>query len=92
MIVIFFVIYVFLDEVQKIFPIINPGLTEGKHFPAKKDDEQIISFVDVILGLSREKNIDLYVTGSNSKMLSSDIITEFRDKAVNIQLLMNYAI
>lgn len=78
--------YVFLDEVQKIFPIINPGLTEGKHIPAKKDDEQIISFVDVILGLSREKNIDLYVTGSNSKMLSSDIITEFRDKAVNIQL------
>lgn len=84
--------YVFLDEVQKIFPIINPALTEGKHIPAKKDDEQIISFVDVILGLSREKNIDLYVTGSNSKMLSSDIITEFRDKAVNIQLLMNYAI
>lgn len=75
-----------MDEVQKIFPIINPGLTEGKHIPAKKDDEQIISFVDVILGLSREKNIDLYVTGSNSKMLSSDIITEFRDKAVNIQL------
>ena len=61
-------------------------MTEGKHIPAKKDDEQIISFVDVILGLSREKNIDLYVTGSNSKMLSSDIITEFRDKAVNIQL------
>ena len=75
-----------MDEVQKIFPIINPALTEGKHIPAKKDDEQIISFVDVILGLSREKNIDLYVTGSNSKMLSSDIITEFRDKAVNIQL------
>ena len=75
-----------MDEVQKIFPIINSALTEGKHIPAKKDDEQIISFVDVILGLSREKNIDLYVTGSNSKMLSSDIITEFRDKAVNIQL------
>lgn len=75
-----------MDEVQKIFPIINPALTEGKHIPAKKDDEQIISFVDVILGLSREKNIDLYVTGSNSKMLSSDIITEFRDKAVSIQL------
>ena len=81
-----------MDEVQKIFPIINPALTEGKHKTEKKDDEQIISFVDVILGLSREKNIDLYVTGSNSKMLSSDIITEFRDKAVNIQLLMNYAI
>lgn len=79
--------YVFLDEIQKVFPIINPALTEGKHIPAKKNDEQIVTFVDVILGLAREKNIDLYVTGSNSKMLSSDIITEFRDKAVNIQLL-----
>ena len=78
--------YVFLDEVQKIFPIINPALTDGKHVLAKNDEEQVITFVDVILGLSREKNIDLYVTGSNSKMLSSDIITEFRDKAVNIQL------
>ena len=78
--------YVFLDEIQKIFPIVNPALTDGKHILAKNDDEQVITFVDVILGLSREKNIDLYVTGSNSKMLSSDIITEFRDKAVNIQL------
>ena len=78
--------YVFLDEVQKIFSIVNPVLTGGKHVLAKSTDEQVVSFVDVILGLSREKNIDLYVTGSNSKMLSSDIITEFRDKAVNIPL------
>lgn len=78
--------YVFLDEVQKIFSIVNPVLTDGKHVLAKSTDEQVVSFVDVILGVSREKNIDLYVTGSNSKMLSSDIITEFRDKAVNIPL------
>ena len=78
--------YVFLDEIQMVYSIVNPNLTDGKHVPAKKDDEEIISFVDVILGLSREKNIDLYVTGSNSKMLSSDIVTEFRDKAVNIHL------
>lgn len=45
-----------------------------------------ISFVEVILGLARENNIDLYVTGSNSKMLSSDIVTEFRDKATNISI------
>ena len=38
------------------------------------------------LGFSREKNIDLYITGLNSKMLSSDIVTEFRDKATNINL------
>ena len=78
--------YVFLDEIQKVYSIINPNITDGKHIPTSANDSDIISFVDVVLGLSREKNIDLYVTGSNSKMLSSDIITEFRDKATNIHL------
>ena len=78
--------YVFLDEIQKVYPIINPNLTEGKHVPAGPNDQETVTFVDVVLGLSREKNIDLYVTGSNSKMLSSDIVTEFRDKATNIHL------
>lgn len=78
--------YVFLDEIQQVYALINPNLTEGKHVPAGKTDLNTITFVDVVLGLSREKNIDLYVTGSNSKMLSSDIVTEFRDKATNIHL------
>ena len=78
--------YVFLDEIQEVYSIVNPNLTDGKHVLAKKNDEHVVSFVDVVLGLSREKNIDLYVTGSNSKMLSTDIVTEFRDKAVNIHL------
>jgi len=78
--------YVFLDEIQKVISIVNPVLTNGEHIIAKSDDEEVISFVDVILGLSRKPNIDLYVTGSNSKMLSKDIITEFRDKATNISV------
>ena len=77
---------VFIDEVQMVYTIINPNLTDGKHLLAKKSDTEVVTFVNVVLGLSREKNIDLYVSGSNSKMLSTDIITEFRDKAVNIQL------
>lgn len=78
--------YVFLDEIQKVYSIVNPALTNGKHIIAKKEDKEIVSFVDVVLGLSHEKNIDLYVTGSNSKKLSSDIVTEFRDNATNIKL------
>lgn len=77
---------VFLDEIQLVYSIINPNLTEGKHVLAGENDTEIVSFVDVVLGLSRERNIDLYVSGSNSKMLSSDIVTEFRDKAVTIQV------
>ncbi|MBQ3922828.1 MAG: ATP-binding protein [Spirochaetales bacterium] len=78
--------YVFLDEIQSVTTIINPVFTDGKHIIASKDDEAVISFVDVVLGLSREPNIDLYVTGSNSKMLSSDVVTQFRDKATEIHI------
>ncbi|RIA78522.1 hypothetical protein EI71_00083 [Anaeroplasma bactoclasticum] len=78
--------YVFLDEIQKVIPIVNPVLTNGEHIKAKDTDEDVISFVDVVLGLSHKPNIDLYVTGSNSKMLSTNIITEFRDKATNISI------
>ena len=79
--------YVILDEIQRVDTIVNPIYTGGEIVPAKQNEENTISFVDVILGLSKEKNIDLYVTGSNSKMLSSDIVTEFRDKATNIHLM-----
>jgi len=78
--------YVFIDELQLVTSIVNPVYTNGEYVIAKKEDKDIITFVEVILGLSREKYIDIYATGSNSKMLSSDIITEFRDKATNIVL------
>lgn len=78
--------YVFIDEIQKTYRIIDPTFTEGKIMLAKDNDENIITFVDIVLGLSREKNIDLYVTGSNSKMLSRDVATEFRDKATEINM------
>ena len=78
--------FVFIDEIQLVDPIINPIYTEGKYVLAKHSDKNAITFVDTVLGLSHKKYIDLYVTGSNSKMLSSDIVTEFRDKATNIQV------
>lgn len=78
--------YVFLDEIQRVYTIVNPDLTAGKIVLAKEEDREVVSFVDVVLGLSHESNIDLYVTGSNSKMLSSDIVTEFRDKATEIHM------
>lgn len=78
--------YVFIDEIQLVDTIINPLYTDGRYILAKEGDLNTVSFVEVVLGLSREKNIDLYVTGSNSKMLSSDIVTEFRDKATQINL------
>lgn len=69
--------YVFLDEIQKVDEVPNPYVDN----PNSK-----VGFVDVLLGLMRRKNVDVYVTGSNSKMLSSDVITEFRGRADEIKL------
>ena len=69
--------YVFLDEIQKVVTIQNPYV-EGA--------VDTVSFVDVVLGLQRIKNVDLYITGSNSKMLSTDILTEFRGRGDEIRI------
>lgn len=42
--------------------------------------------MDVVLGLMQMKNADVYVTGSNSRMLSSDILTQFRDRGDEIRV------
>lgn len=79
-------IYLFIDEIQHVYKIFNPNLTNGVHVKAKKDEEDAISFVNVILGLSKKENLDVYVSGSNSKMLSSDIATELRNKETEIKV------
>ena len=43
-------------------------------------------FEFVLNGLLYEKNIDVYVTGSNSRFLSSDIITEFRGRGDEVRI------
>lgn len=69
--------YVFLDEIQKVSEIQNPYVN---------DPEAKIGFVDVLLGIMKLKKVDLYVTGSNSHMLSSDILTEFKDRGDEIRV------
>ncbi len=51
------------------------------------DEVQMLEdFVDVLNGFLRIENLDVYVTGSNAKFLSSDIVTEFRGRGVQIHL------
>lgn len=69
--------YVFIDEIQKVVSMTNPYTN---------DNSEKIGFPDVLLGLMKLKNVDLYVTGSNSKMLSSDILTEFKDRGDEIHV------
>lgn len=51
------------------------------------DEVQMLEdFVDVLNGFLHIHNLDVYVTGSNAKFLSSDIVTEFRGRGVQIHL------
>ena len=51
------------------------------------DEIQLVNgFELVVSGLLHEPNIDIYITGSNSKFLSSDIITEFRGRGEQIHV------
>lgn len=43
-------------------------------------------FENVLNGLARKENLDIYVTGSNSKFLSSDILTEFRGRGDEVRV------
>lgn len=69
--------YIFIDEIQFVAEIQNPYVD---NLDAK------ISFIDVVLGFMQMKNADVYVTGSNSRMLSSDILTQFRDRGDEIRV------
>jgi len=69
--------YVFIDEIQFVTEIPNPYVD---------DSNEKLTFIDVVLGLMKLPNADIYVTGSNSKMLSSDILTQFRDRGDEIRV------
>ena len=69
--------YIFIDEIQFVSEIQNPYVD---------NEDAKITFIDVILGFMHMDNVDVYVTGSNSKMLSSDILTQFRDRGDEIRV------
>jgi predicted AAA+ superfamily ATPase len=67
--------YLFIDEVQLTLKIKD------------RDNDGIeISVYDMLNELKAYKNLDVYVTGSNSKGLSKDIATEFRGRATRIHI------
>ena len=68
--------YLFVDEIQMSDEVPNPYNAEGKK----------ITFYDALNDLKSLSNLDIYVTGSNSKMLSTDILTEFRGRSDEIRV------
>lgn len=68
--------YLFVDEIQMSDVVPNPYNPAGK----------AITFYDALNDLRSLPNLDIYVTGSNSKMLSKDILTEFRGRSDEIRV------
>lgn len=58
----------------------------GMYYVMIDEVQMLEDFVDVLNGFLHIDNLDVYVTGSNAKFLSSDIVTEFRGRGVQIHL------
>lgn len=67
--------YLFIDEVQLTTKVVD-----------KENGGIEVTIYDMLNELKAYKNLDVYVTGSNSKGLSSDIATEFRGRATQIHV------
>lgn len=65
--------YIFLDEIQ--FAITSEEMKSGD-----------IRLYGVLNGLLHHRNVDVYVTGSNSKFLSTDVLTEFRGRGDEVRI------
>lgn len=59
---------------------------EKKYFILLDEIQEVPDFESVLIGFMHINNVDIYVTGSNSKFLSSDIITEFRGRGDEIRV------
>jgi hypothetical protein len=77
--------YVLIDEIQLSYRVKNDDIDASV---VPDDDQELLytSFYDILNDLIAQPNLDVYVTGSNSKMLSKDIVTNFRDRGSEIRV------
>ena len=77
--------YVFIDEIQMSYKVKSEDVDESL-VPEEDRDMLFTTFYDILNELMSRPNLDIYVTGSNSKMLSKDIVTNFRDRGSEIKV------
>lgn len=72
--------YVLLDYLKK-------KITDDSTYYILLDEVQLLqNFEEVLNSLLHESNLDIYVTGSNSKFLSTDVLTEFRGRGDEVHI------
>lgn len=76
-----------LRNPDKILAFIKAKITDDKQYYVLLDEVQMIEdFVGVMNSLLHIRNVDTYVTGSNSRFLSKDVATEFRGRGQDIHM------
>ena len=72
---------------EVLFPYLMDKIADDEMYYVLLDEVQMLDdFESVLNGLGRKKNVDVYVTGSNAKFLSKDIITEFRGRGDEVHM------
>lgn len=70
-----------------ILDFIESSIVDDEQYYVLLDEVQLLEeFEEVLNSLLHVKNVDVYVTGSNSKFLSKDVITEFRGRGDEIHI------
>lgn len=72
---------------KNFYPYLKAQIKDKEMYYVLLDEVQLLGDFEAILNsLSRMKNVDVYVTGSNAKFLSKDIITEFRGRGDEVHM------
>lgn len=61
-------------------------IDDGMYYILLDEVQMLDNFEDVLNGFLKMRNVDVYVTGSNAKFLSKDIITEFRGRGFEVKM------
>ena len=77
--------YVLIDEIQYCGKALPEGFDLSRIHPDDRE-RMFVDFYRVLNGLRTTPNVDVYVTGSNSRLLASDVATEFRGRGHVIQV------
>lgn len=76
-----------LRDSKQLSAYIKERLTDNGQWYVFLDEVQLCKGFEAVLnGLNRRENLDIYVTGSNSKFLSSDVLTEFRGRGDEVRV------
>ena len=72
---------------DNLYAYVESRIADGEMYYILLDEVQMLDqFEDVLNGFLRIRNADVYVTGSNAKFLSKDIITEFRGRGFEVKM------